>query len=286
MRLPLLAIAIASALGFATPAAAQDDGTVTASERYDLCLRQFSRGYYTKALETCNRVRNYHRDDPVSVLAELAIADIYYKRADFEQARLAYEDFVRLHPRHEKVDYAVWRIGSCWFKVAPRWAGRDQTPTRQAVNVWTGFSRRFPESEHRDDVEKLLGKAKDRLALKELQIARFYKRTDAWRAVRGRASGLVERYPDSSYAAEALALVATAWHAWGYTAEAQQARDRLASEFPDAAGALARVDRQLAEPPGTEPEDVIFLRPYKIPQAGGMGMAGAATGASPGMGAY
>ena len=62
-----------------------DDG-VTARDRYSLCLKYFKRANYTKALETCNRVRNFHRDDPVSVLAELAVADIYEKRGDNEQA--------------------------------------------------------------------------------------------------------------------------------------------------------------------------------------------------------
>jgi outer membrane protein assembly factor BamD len=266
--------------------AAREDGAVTAQERYDLCLRYFKRGYYTKALETCNRVRNFHRDDPVSVLAELAVADIYYKRGDYEQSRLAYEDFVRLHPRHSQVDYAVWRIGLCWFKVSPRWAGRDQTPTKQAVNVWTGFDGRFPDSTHTAEVVERLDKARSRLAAKEISIARFYARQDAWRAVRGRAQGAVERYGDTDRAPEALALLARSWHSWGFESEAQQVRDRLATDYPGSAW-LGRLDRSLAKAPGTQPVEETFLRPRRIP-AGGAG-AGAAAGAGaggPGMGQY
>ena len=270
----------------AAPAHAQTADGVSASDRYDLCLKFYRRRLFTKALELCNRVRNFHRDDPVSVLAELAIADIYFQRGDREQARLAYEDFVRLHPRHEQVDYAIWRIGLCWWKVSPQWAGRDQTPTRQAVNVWTGFSARFPSSDYTDEVDELYGKAKDRLARKELVIARFYARRQrrAWGAVQGRAQGVVDRYDDTPQISQALYLSAVAHHAWGDIASAGRAREALAEVAPDSSW-LARTDRVLARPPGTKPEDEVFLRPYKIPTVGAAGAMGGAMGAAmPGMG--
>lgn len=293
-RLPIVVIALLlmGLAGSSTPALAQTGGasagnarpTVTAAERYELCLRYFKRGYYTKALETCNRVRNFHRDDPVSVKAELAIADIHFQRGDREQARLAYEDFVRLHPRHESVDYAIWRIGLCWFKVSPKWAGRDQTPTRQAMNVWTGFDARFPDSDHKDEVSRLLGRARDRLARKELVIANFYKRNPrrAWGAVRGRAEGVIDRYEDTDQTPEAMYLVARSLHAWGATTRADQVKDQLETAFPNSRW-VAATRRALAREPGTQPDIEIFLRPYRIPSAGGGGtMAGAGT--APGMG--
>ena len=149
---------------------------ISADDRYDLCVRQMKRGSYTKALEHCQKVRNYYRDDPVSLDAELTIADIYFKRGDFEQSRMAYEDFTRLHPRSKKLDYVVWRTGQAIYRRSSKWAGRDQAPTRQAVNTWTGFDSRFPESLWKDEVAKLMGRARDRLANKELYIARFYAR--------------------------------------------------------------------------------------------------------------
>ena len=83
----------------------------TASALYEKGLRAMRRGYYTKALEHFNRVRNYHRDDPVSMQAELAIADLYFKQSDFEAARYAYEDFARLHTRHKHLDYVNYQGG-------------------------------------------------------------------------------------------------------------------------------------------------------------------------------
>jgi outer membrane protein assembly factor BamD len=261
----------------------QDDlpATITAQERFDRCQRQMRGGNLTKAIETCNRVRNYHRDDLVSILAELAVADIYYKRKDFTQARLAYEDFVRLHPRNARVDYAVWRIGHCWFKESPRSFGRDQTASRQALTVWTGYETRFPNSAHVKDVQQTLPKALRRLAGKEMSIARYYRVRRSWRAARGRAEIVVERYPESEFAPRAAAWVVESWQRWGFVEEARASRDRLASLFPDTA-TLARLDRILARPPGEAPEEPIFAKPFRIPKAS-EGMIGPMGGPAMGM---
>lgn len=244
------------------------DKEVGPEERYELGLRYMKRGYYTKALEQFQRVRNYHRDDPVSVKAELAIADLYFKKGEYEQAKLAYEDFARLHPRHENLDYVIWRTGQCLFKRASKVAGRDQTTTRQAVSVWTGFRERFPESSHHAEVDDLLGKGRNRLARKELAIAKFYAKREAWLAARKRAEGLLKRYPDSEHVPEALALAAEAYHASGLTDEARSVREKLATNYP-ASPYVKVADRALAKPAGEPPTEDTFIRPYRLPSGSG-----------------
>lgn len=266
MRLMLLLLA----LGSSAPAFAEPKRSPTAEDLYESGLRQMRRGYYTKALESFNRVRNYHRDDPVSLKAQLAIADLHFKKGDFEQARFAYEEFAALHPRHEDLDYVTWRIGLSIYKRAPKLAGRDQTATRTAVNVWTGFDARFPESTHLAEVQRLQDRSRTRLASKELFVARFYARKEAWGAVRGRAEGLVRRFPDTPQVPEAMQLLGTSLHAWGFVDEAARVRDQLATEHPEGPW-VARLDRQLARPAGSPPDEKIFIRPYRIRGMGPQG---------------
>lgn len=264
----IIALAIAACLVALPAHAAKKSDSFTAQERFDRGLRFAKRGYYTKALEELNRVRNYHRDDPLSVLAELEIADLYYKKGDHEQAKLAYTDFLRLHPRHERVDYVTYRLGMATYKRASKHAGRDQTSTRAALSTWASFSVRFPESEHREEVEEKVGLARDRLAAKELWVARFYARTDSWPAVQGRAAGLVATYPDSRHVPSALALLGTAYYEWGMVSEAQEVMARMTADFPESAE-TEHLEKVLAGEPGEPEPEAIFVRPYRIP--GGMG---------------
>lgn len=263
---------VASAPVWAQPAktAASE---LTPDELVDLGLKQLKRGNFTKALTTLQRVRNYYRDDPASVRAQLAIADLHFKKRDFEQARFAYEEFRDLHPRHPDMDYVTWRIGLSVYKRASKFAGRDQAATQTAVNVWSGFERRFPESEHREDVTGLLAKGRERLARKELYVAKFYLRREAYRSVQGRAQGIVQRYPQSNAATEAYALLGMALHATGDVDQASQVRAKLAETAPDSSE-LEQLDRTLAKAPGTPPEETVFVRPYRTRGAAGPQPAG------------
>jgi outer membrane protein assembly factor BamD len=258
-----LAVAFAAWAFLSGPALAAPRHQPTAQELYEQGVRQMRRGSYTKALESLNRVRNYYRDDPISVKAQLAIADLQFRKGDYEQARFSYEEFASLHPRHEDLDYVTWKIGQSIWKRAPKTAGRDQTATKSAVNVWTGFEGRFPDSEHQDDVDRLLDKGRARLASKELFVARFYARKEAWGAVRGRTEYLLRRYPEAPQVEPALVWLGRSLHAWGEPEKAAAVRERLAAAHPDSPW-LARLDRSLERPPGEKPDERIFRRPYRV----------------------
>ena len=210
------------------------------SEQYELGLKYMKRGMYTKALEQLNKVRNYHRDDPHAVKAELAIGDVFYKKREWTLARQAYTDFSRMHPRHPDLDYVAYRVGMASFKQASKYVGRDQTHTAYAVEAWTGFSKRFPESEYVEEVEKKLQLCRERLAMKEIWIARFYKRRAAWKAVLKRADGVLYEYQDSKHLPKAISLFgeASAWE--GRNDEADGAVERLRQDDPEAADRLAK----------------------------------------------
>jgi outer membrane protein assembly factor BamD len=231
MRRLLLAIALLLvALG---PSAAEARETrMTAQATYELGEKYLRRGLLLKAQEQFERVRTYFRDDPYALRAELAIAELQWKRDEWDQARLAYEDFMRSHPRYRELDYVVYRYGGTMFKKAPNVAARDQTWTRQALNAWASFDSRFPGSEWSDEVHADLTAARDRLAHKELLIARFYAQREADVSVAGRVEGLLADFPDSPDRFEALYLGGVAWAGMGQVDKAATALQRLRTEAP------------------------------------------------------
>ncbi len=217
-----------------------------AQEAYELGLRYLKNGSYTKALEQLNRVRTYYRDDPYALKAELAIADVQFKKNEWDSARVAYDEFQRAHPRYRDLDYVVYRLGLTLYRKAPTVAARDQTWTRQAVDTWTRFGARFPESDWRDEVDADLAKARARLAHKELIVARFYTRREAWASVVGRVEPLLRNYPKSPDEVEAIGLLGEAYVGLGQIDLARAAADRLRTEAPGGR-ALRRVEKAIAE---------------------------------------
>jgi len=230
----LLLAGLLSSLMLSAPSADAAKKEPTVQERYDKGQKYLKRGYYVKALEEFNRIRNYHRDDPMALKAELAIADVYFKKAEWDQARIAYEDFMRMHPRHEDLDYVVFRLGMTSFKKSPRIAARDQTWTRQAVNAWSGFDNRYPSSDHSTEVADNLQKCRDRLARKEYQIGEFYSNRAAWPAAKARMEQVLRQYPNSDSVPDALALLALSQYNLGEQDAAREAVTRLREDHPDA----------------------------------------------------
>ena len=87
------------------------ENTYTAQELFDLAHENLDRNQHTKALDNFTMLRNYFRDDPLSIEAELGIAEVYKDRGDYDLARFAFDDFRKLHPRHPKSDYVDFQIG-------------------------------------------------------------------------------------------------------------------------------------------------------------------------------
>ncbi len=238
LRFARFAVLLLLALSQAPPAFAARE-RMSAEDAYSLGLRYLKRGYYQKALEQFQRVRTYFRDDPYALKAELAIADLHFKKNEWDSARLAYDDFKLAHPRYKDLDYVVYRLGLTVFKKAPAAAGRDQTWTNQAVHTWSSFETRFPDSTYRTEVMQDLGKARARLARKELVIARFYARRAAWPAVKGRAEGMLSQYPDSPDRLEALMLVGASAYGLEHLDEANAVLARLDADAEGATWARA-----------------------------------------------
>ena len=217
----------------------------TVQEQYDLGQKYLNRGYYTKALEQFNLIRNNYRDDPLARMAELAIADVYYKKAEWDLARYSYDDFLNHYPYHEKADYASFQVGMTFYKKSPRFAGRDQKWTMNAVQSWKNFDKKYPESEYQADVKEKSMECLERLAKKELQIAIFYSKRKAWDAVRRRSSALIAVYPNSVYVHEARELLIVALVEQQQLGEAQMHWNLLQQTHPNRAEELLKKYSQL-----------------------------------------
>ena len=189
---------------FSVPALAR--GPESVEETYAQAEKFLKRGYYVKALEEFQSIRNHHRDHPLAVEAELAIADVYYEQGEWDLARMSYSDFQRLHPRHVRLDYAVYRHGSAALQKASRIADRDQTWTQQAVNTWSaargrleGMVQRYPSSADLPRALAMLAVCAERLGeiglaaeLAERLVTDHPEAVRARQHVRRRAAGLLK----------------------------------------------------------------------------------------------
>ncbi len=163
---------------------------------------------YHDAVKAYMDLRDWYPFSKYAILAELKIADSYFLLKDYAQALAAYENFERLHPRNEAIPYVINQMGMCWFKQIDT-IDRDQTPSRNALDIFRRLAEQFPDSPQTADVQVHIKKCMENLAQHELYIANYYLKVKKYEAARHRYEHIIAEYPgmpQSSEAADKLAL--------------------------------------------------------------------------------
>lgn len=155
------------------------------------------------AIEKLRLVRNKHPYSNLAIDAHLRIADVYFMQEEWAEAAAQYDSFRELHPKHEKVSYALFRTAKSYFNDSPTNVARDQSSAQRARNHYEEYVRRFPTGKEADDARHDLAEAKKRLSEKELYVANFYFKRDFFDSAKTRYEKLIEAYPESEAAVEA-----------------------------------------------------------------------------------
>ncbi len=144
--------------------------------------------------------------------AELMVADAHYQLGHFSEAASAYEQFVRLHPRHEKADFAQFRVGESYWAEAPDSIDREQDYTIKAIAEWEKLVKNYPQSTQLSKAQELLQQGRRRVAEHSEFIAKFYCKQEIYHACAYRYLQLAEQYPQfkdltkTAYSKAALAF--------------------------------------------------------------------------------
>ncbi len=172
-------------------------------------------GSYPEAQKFFEHVKTKYPFSKYAALSDLRLADAKYDQKLWAEAIAGYEEFARLHPTHEEVDYAEFRIGLAHlqdgpsdFALFPPSHEKDQRQIEKAAEAFRSFLQKFPSSKHAPEAKKHLDEANARLAEHEWYVADFYFKRDKWPGAASRYEMLVDKYPGSRHEAEALLRLA------------------------------------------------------------------------------
>ncbi len=159
--------------------------------------------HYQIAIDKLRIIKNKFPYSKLSIDAQLRIADVYFLQESFGEAALAYESFRDLHPKHEQVSYAMFRIGKSYFKDTPSHIARDLTPATKALEAYQEFLKRFSGDPNAEESRKNIAEIRSILAEKELSIANFYYKRLKYSSAQNRLQKVLDLYPETPSAQEA-----------------------------------------------------------------------------------
>lgn len=198
-------------------------------------------GQYIDATQKFNYVRlKFPYSSRWTTLSELRLADLSFEQSRYLQAAELYAQFVKAHPTHEEVPYALLRAGDCFYEQMPSdifllpdpWQ-RDLNSTRQAADAYQRFLLKYPDHEFSGKARERILEVRERLARHELFVAEFYMKREQPIGALNRLLVLVERYPDVPSMDKGLFLLAHSYIIIGDIEAAARALQRLAQDLPN-----------------------------------------------------
>ena len=225
------------------------DETVSwpAEKLYAQAKDELNSGNWAAAIKSLEKLEARYPFGRWAQQAQLDTAWAHYREGDAPSALAEIERFIRLHPNHAYMDYALYLRGLINFNenrgIFARLGGqnlseRDLKAAREAFDTFKQLLQRFPESRYAADAELRMRFLLNSMAEGEVLIARYYFRRGAHVAAINRAKGVVEQYQQAPAVEEALYILMRSYEALGLSALRDDTQRVLATNFPN--GTLQR----------------------------------------------
>jgi len=163
--------------------------------------------------------------------AQLMSGFCYYKSSMYNDSLDALERFIALYPGSNKISYAYYLRALNYFEQISD-VERDQTTTTKAKRSFEEVIKKFPDSEFAIDALTRIDIINDRLAAKEMEIARYYQFNHQWISAINRYNKILEEYKTSVYTEETLHRLVEIYYSLGLHEEAKRYAATLQYNFP------------------------------------------------------
>jgi outer membrane protein assembly factor BamD len=179
---------------------------------------------------------------PYTEQSQINLAYAQYKDGKPDDAYSTVNRFIKTYPTHRHIDYAYYLRGLINFNrsagMIERYVGqdmtkRDQANLRQSFDDFGALVTRYPTSVYTADSRQRMVYLRNMMAQSDLHIAVFYLRRNAYVAAANRAKSIVETYPQSPQAGDALAIMVESYKNLGQPKLADDAERVLKLNYPD-----------------------------------------------------
>jgi len=171
-------------------------GSTQAEILYKEAEKSISKKRYIAALEKLNEIRSQHPYSYYATPAELLIADVKFLQENFAESAADYQLFRDMHPKHERIDYVIFRLAESLFNQMPSTFDRDLSIAEESVKYFQEIINVYPNSAHvavsKERIEHVYRQVRSR----EKYIADFYFKTSNYDAALWRYTYILDKLND------------------------------------------------------------------------------------------
>lgn len=202
---------------------------MTPETLYQKGYEAFNKQDYVTASKYFDEVERQHPYSVWSGRAQIMSAYAYYQKNEYDDAVLALDRFIQLHPGNRNTPYAYYLKGLCYYEQISD-IRRDQKMTMLALQTFSDLLARFPDTVYTADVTEKLKLIQNHLAGQELAVGRYYlKRRDPLPAM-NRFREVILHYANTDQVDEAYYRLGVCYMMLGMLPEARDMEKTLFSK--------------------------------------------------------
>ena len=198
---------------------------------YNTAAQQLEDSEHELAAKSFDEVERQHPYSVWATKAQLMSAYSHYQANAYDDAIIALDRFIQIHPSNPDVPYAYYLKALSFYEQISD-VGRDQKMTQLALKNLTEIVTRFPDSKYARDAGVKIDLTRDHLAGKEMDIGRYYENLGQYLSAINRYKNVVEFYQTTTHVPEALHRLIESYTALGLIDEAKKTAAVLGHNFP------------------------------------------------------
>ena len=148
-------------------------------ELYNEAYNEFLDGDTIYAAKKFNEAELIFPQSEWAPIAALMTAYVYYSDDYYPDAIYELERFLKIYPNHKDVSYAHFLLGMCYYENIID-EKRDLRPLLRSKKQFKFVIDNYPTTEFAIDAKFKIDLINDRLAGKEMYIARHYLKSKKW----------------------------------------------------------------------------------------------------------
>lgn len=213
----------------------------------------FDRGNYDRAVEYFQLVFDFGRTNPWADDAQFYLAQSYFESKQYLLAANEFTRFVELYRTDERVEEGDYLRAESYYRLSPPYE-LDQTDTQTALSYMRLYLSKYPDGEHATEIGEKIDELRAKLAQKQYETGRLYERRELYEAAGLSYLAVLEKYPDSEYADEALVGAVRAYKAFAEASIPARQEER----YEEAAAAYEQLVQLFPESPLRGEADAVY----------------------------
>ncbi len=206
------------------------------STDYDLkktrAKEYYDAGKYVKSTELLDQIIPRYRATEEAEDLIWMNAQSYYGMKQYDMASTVFKSYIEQYGYGKYIEEAYYMSALCDHNISPR-AELDQENTRKAIEGFTIFISRYPNSAKAEECKKLMENLHERLVEKSYISAKLYYDMRQYKAAVVALSNSLKEFAETKYREEMMYLKLSSLYLYAYNSFAVKQKERYQATLDD-----------------------------------------------------